>query len=321
VEYNASPSSFREGNQRQKEEHMTDYGQELQFGTFITPTNAYPMHGVDLAVRSEQAGLDLVTFQDHPYQPSFLDTWTLLSFVAARTEKIKISGNVLNLPLRPPAVLARATASLDLLSDGRFELGLGAGAFWDPMVAMGVDRLTAGQSVEALDEAIDLIRELWDTDKRERLTFTGEYYQLDGAKRGPAPAHRVEFWLGALKPRMLRLIGRKADGWLPSLMYLASHEDLAGMNQIIDQAAHDAGREPHEIRRMLNVAGKLLPTDTSEFLAGSPEKWAQDLAFLTRTYGTSTFILASDSGDFIDLFGQEIAPRVREIVGNDRASN
>ena len=74
-------------------------------------------------------GAGLVTFQDHPYQAGFLDTWTLLSYVAAQTERIALSGNVINLPLRPPTVLARAAASLDLLSGGRFELGLGAGAF------------------------------------------------------------------------------------------------------------------------------------------------------------------------------------------------
>lgn len=82
---------------------------------------------VALARLSERAGLDLVTFQDHPYQPAFLDAWTLLSYVAASTERIKISGNVINLPLRPPVLLARQAASLDLLSGGRFELGLGAG--------------------------------------------------------------------------------------------------------------------------------------------------------------------------------------------------
>ena len=109
---------------------MADYGHELQFGTFITPQNQRPEDVVALAQLSEQVGLDVVTFQDHPYQPAFLDTWTLLTWVAAQTERVHLSGNVLNLPLRPPAVLARAAASLDLLSGGRFELGLGAGAFW-----------------------------------------------------------------------------------------------------------------------------------------------------------------------------------------------
>src|SRR6476646_6841066 len=119
---------------------MTDYGHDLLFGTFITPVAQPAMHAVDLAIVADRAGLDLVTFQDHPYQPSFHDTWTLLSYVASRTERIHVAGNVLNLPLRQPAVLARSAASLDLLSGGRFELGIGAGGFWGAIHAMGGPR-------------------------------------------------------------------------------------------------------------------------------------------------------------------------------------
>ncbi len=122
-----------------------DYGHDLLFGTFITPTVQPPMHAVDLAIVADRAGLDLVTFQDHPYQPSFHDTWTLLSYTAPRTKHVHLSGNVLNLPLRQPAVLARSAASRDILSGGRFELGIGAGAFWDAIEAMGGRRLTPGQ--------------------------------------------------------------------------------------------------------------------------------------------------------------------------------
>ena len=123
---------------------MPDYGRELAFGTFVTPQSAQPAEAVALARLTERAGLDLVTFQDHPYQPAFLDTWTLLSWVAAQTERVRVSPNVLNLPLRPPAVVARAAASLDLLSGGRFELGLGAGTFWDAIEAMGGPRRSPG---------------------------------------------------------------------------------------------------------------------------------------------------------------------------------
>ena len=199
---------------------MPDYGHELIFGSFITPTNAAPQQVVALAQASEQVGLDLMTFQDHPYQPAFLDTWTLLSYVAARTERIRLAGNVLNLPLRPPAVLARAAASLDRLSGGRFELSLGAGAFWDAIEAMGGRRLTPGQAVEALGEAIDIIRAIWDVGNRSHLRVDGIYYRVNGAKRGPAPAHDIGIWVGALKPRMLRLIGAKADGWLTTQSYI-----------------------------------------------------------------------------------------------------
>src|ERR687885_2117034 len=98
---------------------MTDYGQELLFDTFVTPSSRDADAVVALAQLAEQAGLDVVTFQDHPYQPAFLDTWTLLSYVAARTTTVRLAPNVANLPLRQPAVLARSAASLDILSGGR----------------------------------------------------------------------------------------------------------------------------------------------------------------------------------------------------------
>src|SRR6187551_3991010 len=108
-----------------------DYGHALEFGAFITPAAADPQVPVLLSQAAEASGLDLVTIQDHPYQPAFLDTWTLLSNLAARTQRVRLVPNVANLPLRHPAVLAQSAASLDILSDGRVELGLGAGSFWD----------------------------------------------------------------------------------------------------------------------------------------------------------------------------------------------
>src|SRR6202022_3103442 len=155
---------------------VSDYGHELAFGVFLTPTSQQREQPVQLARLAEAAGLDLVTFQDHPYQPAFLDTWTLLSYVASRTKQIHVSGNVLNLPLRPPAVIARSAASLDLLSGGRFELGIGAGGFWDAIEAMGGRRLTPGQSIAALEEAIHIIREIWSTDKPGGVRITGRHF-------------------------------------------------------------------------------------------------------------------------------------------------
>ena len=154
---------------------MTDYGHDLCFGTFLTPSNAEPEAVVGLAQLSEQVGLDLVTFQDHPYQPRFLDTWTLLSYVAASTVQIGLAPNVLNLPLRPPAVVARAAASLDLLSGGRVDLGLGAGAFGDAISAMGGPQRTPGEAVEAIEEAITVLRELWDTSTRGGVRLAGRH--------------------------------------------------------------------------------------------------------------------------------------------------
>jgi len=297
---------------------MTDYGHDLLFGSFITPTSAAPQRAVALAQASEAAGLDLATFQDHPYQPAFLDTWTLMSYAAARTERIHLSANVVNLPLRPPAVLARAAASLDLLSGGRLDLALGAGSFWDAIEAMGGPRLTPGQAVEATSEAIDVIRGIWDTSTRERLVLDGRYHRLDGAKRGPAPAHDIPIWLGALKPRMLRLIGRKADGWLPSLPYLRSFTALADGNTVIDEAAERAGRDPRAVRRLLNIGGQLTAQASDRFLVGPPEQWAEQLAALTLQHGVSGYILMGDDEGTLALLGQEVAPAVRALVAAER---
>jgi len=223
---------------------------DLEFGVFITPSSAQPDAVVELAVLADEVGLDLVTFQDHPYQPKLLDAWTLISYAAARTRRITLAPNVMNLPLRQPAVMARAAAGLDLLSGGRVELGIGAGGFWDAIAAMGGRRLTPGQGVDALEEAIDIMRELWADGGR--VSYDGRYYELQRASRGPKPAHDIGLWIGAYKPRMLALTGRKGDGWLPSLPYLQPG-DLARGNAAIDAAATEAGRAPSEIRRMLNL--------------------------------------------------------------------
>ncbi|MFG3420417.1 LLM class flavin-dependent oxidoreductase [Micromonospora sp. NPDC048063] len=297
---------------------MGDYGHPLTFGSFLTPGNADPSRVVGLAVLAEQVGFDLVTFQDHPYQPAFLDTWTLMSFVAARTRTVRLAANVTNLPLRPPAVLARSVASLDLLSGGRVELGLGAGAFWEAIEAMGGRRLSPGQGVRALAEAIEVIRQVWDADARGGVRVDGEFHRVVGAKRGPAPAHDVGIWLGAYKPRMLALTGRRADGWLPSLGYLQPG-DLARGNAAIDEAAREAGRSPGDVRRLLNVTGRFTPVGRG-LLQGPPEQWAEELADLALGDGISTFILGSDDPEDLRRFAAEVAPAVRDLVAAERTA-
>jgi alkanesulfonate monooxygenase SsuD/methylene tetrahydromethanopterin reductase-like flavin-dependent oxidoreductase (luciferase family) len=280
-----------------------DYGHELRFGTFVTPQNERPHDVVALALLTERTGLDLVTFQDHPYQPAFLDTWTLLAWVAAQTETVRVAPNVLNLPLRPPAVLARAAASLDLLSGGRFDLGLGAGNRWDAIEAMGGPRRSPGEAVDALGEAIDVIRAVWDVSAADSVDVEGEHHRVLGAKRGPAPGHKVEIWLGAYRPRMLRLTGAKADGWLPSSAYL-QEGDLERGNRAIDEAAAEAGRDPREIRRLLNVTPDLATVDR--------------LLPLALENGVSTFILVGDEARVIEEYAVEVAPALREAVDRER---
>jgi alkanesulfonate monooxygenase SsuD/methylene tetrahydromethanopterin reductase-like flavin-dependent oxidoreductase (luciferase family) len=293
---------------------MPDYGHDLLFGCFLTPAAERAETTLRLAVRAEQLGLDLVSAQDHPYQPAFLDTWTLLSVIAARTSRVRVFPNVANLPLRPPAMLARAVASLDILSGGRAELGLGAGAFWDAIAAMDGPRRSPADAVAALREAIAVIRALWTPGLGVRLT--GDHYRLAGARPGPFPVHPVGIWLGAYKQRMLELTGAVADGWLPSSPY-APPEQLTRMNEIIDEAAASAGRPPGAIRRLYNVAGSF-NTQDGDFLQGPPKVWAEQLAELALTEGISGFILTGDALEDLELFAQEVTPAVRELVQRER---
>lgn len=299
---------------------MTDYGHPLRFGAFITPTNGQPQVPVRLAQLTERLGYDLVTFQDHPYQPRFLDTPTLMAFAAARTESVTLAANVTNLPLRPPAVLARSVASLDLLSGGRAALGIGSGAFAEAAEAMGAPALTGKQRLVGLREAIEIIRALWDTDAQGGVRYRGEVHSVDGAKRGPAPAHEVPIWIGAYKPRMLALTGSHGDGWLPSFGYFPDGlRTFAEGNARIDEAAAAAGRAPSDVRRLLNVGGSF-KAQTAGLLEGPVDAWVDQITELVLEHGLGGLVLATDDAATTQRFGEEVVPAVRQLVREDRAA-
>ena len=190
-----------------------DYGQPVRFGVFLTPDASQPHRLLELSGLADELGFDMIGVQDHPYQRRFLDTWTLLTAIAMGTKTVQVFPDVANLPLRPPAVLAKAAASLDLLSGGRLELGLGAGGAWEAIKAIGGPVRTPGESVAAVEEAIQVIRLMWSGERNVR--FDGKFYHLAGVQTGPMPPHPIGIWLGAYKPRMLSLVGRAADGWVP----------------------------------------------------------------------------------------------------------
>jgi alkanesulfonate monooxygenase SsuD/methylene tetrahydromethanopterin reductase-like flavin-dependent oxidoreductase (luciferase family) len=217
---------------------------EPRYGVFLTPDAEQSERTLQRAIAADHLGLDLIGIQDHPYQRRFLDTFSLLAFIAATTERIRLTPDVANLPLRPPAVLAKAAASIDLLSGGRFELGLGAGGFLDTIAAMGGPRRTPKQSVDALEEAIAVIRLMWSGERA--VSFDGEHYQLKGLKPGPPPAHPIGIWLGAYGPRMVRLTGRLADGWLPSVPQAAQRLDGRALS--IPLSRNDRTRPPRSLR-------------------------------------------------------------------------
>ncbi|GAB3301392.1 LLM class flavin-dependent oxidoreductase [Epidermidibacterium keratini] len=293
---------------------MTDYGQELEFGLFLSPDASGPERILQNAQLADVLGLQLVTFQDHPYQAKHLDAWTLLSFVGARTNAVRVAPNVVSLPLRPPAVLAKSAATLDLLTGGRVDLALGTGAFWDAIAAAGGPRRTPKEAVDALIEAIEIIRASW---AGQSIRVEGEHYRVVGMHGGPQPAHDIPIWLGAYGKRMLRVTGRLADGWVPSMGY-ADPPALGAMNLTIDEAAVAAGRDPAQIRRIYNVFGQF--GRRSGFLRGTPDDWADDLSQLTIEHGMSTYVLGTDDPDVIRRYAEEVAPAVREKVDKARSA-
>ena len=291
--------------------------QELRFGISVTPyADAYPAL-VEQVLAAERAGLDLVGIQDHPYQRRFLDTFALIADLLARTSTLRFFPDVASLPMRPPAMIAKAAASLDVMSGGRFELGLGAGAFWDAVAGMGGVVRGVGERGDALEEAVRLIRAALDVGpQRAIVRGPGPLYPIPGYPAGPPPAHRVEIWVGAMAPKALDIIGRLADGWVPGggTSRIAAFPPL---NARIDQAAEAAGRDPNAIRRILNISGTITDGPRGEGpLEGPVDQWVDTLAGWSIELGVDSFVLWPPDGGTgqIERFAAEVVPAVRGRV-------
>lgn len=302
---------------------MADYGHDLQFGFFLDPSTSDPARTAEIAHILDELGYDLIGIQDHPYQARHFDALALIGYLLGATERIRFFPDVANLPLRPPTMLAKQAATLDQLSGGRFELGLGAGAFWDAIRAMGGPVREPREALAALREAIELIRAYW---SGRPLRIDGEFYQSIGARPGPTPAHDIGLWLGVTGPRALRLTGELADGWIPSMSYVPPSQ-AAKSNAIIDKAARAAGREPSAIRRIYNIGGDVAPvieagsSDDDPQIVGPRGHWVNVLTHLAVDHGFATFVLwGVPTAPRLRMFIEEIAPAVRERVAGIRAS-
>lgn len=294
---------------------MPDYGRPLEFGLSLAPGAA----DLDLilAVAAEaDAGLELIGVQDHPYQRRFLDTMLLLGSIVLRTARLRVFPDVACLPLRPPAILANEAASLDILSGGRFELGLGAGAFWDAIVGMGGPKRSPAEALAALEEAVDIIRMLWSGERG--LRYNGNHYSISGIHSGPVPVHDIGIWFGVYGPKACNMLGRVADGWIPSLGRI-SLEELDARHEIIDESATEAGRDPTAIRRMVNIGGTITDGSSNGSRNGPSDQWVEELTDLTRNHGFDTYIFwpQSDPVDQTRRF-TEVAELVREAVAAER---
>jgi len=285
-----------------------------QFGVNVNPAADDVPDSFERARLADELGLDLITIQDHPYNRHFLETWTLLSVLGARTQRVRLGTNVASTPLRPPAMLAKAAATLDVLTGGRVELGLGAGAYWQGIAAYGGPTRARGAAFEAFREALAIIRGMLDH-AGGTFTYEGEVYQVRGARPGPVPAHRIPLWIGALGPRMLRLTGQLGDGWLVSTSYVPP-ERLDAMNRQIDEGAAAAGRDPSAIRRGYNLMGAIGAAGEEEVsgVVGPVAHWVETLTGLYRDERMDTFIFWPTAGDElrqVEIFAREVMPAVR----------
>jgi len=297
---------------------------EPVFGLSITPDNVEKAFA--LAKTADQLGLDIIGIQDHPYNGTFLDTWTLISALAASTTKIRYFPDVSDLPMRSPAMLAKASASLDLMTKGRIELGLGAGAFWDAIHAYGGLRRAPGEAVAALEEALQVIHLIWNYNgPRRRVSFPGKYYQLDNAQAGPSPHHDIKIWLGAARPRMMDLIGRIGDGWVIPLNTYMSNDEVRASQQLINASAKKNGRPLDSIARVANIVGVIdeqgrldrSSGDKAPFI-GSSSEWVNWMVSSYIDLGMDTFVFwpageGQEEGQ-IRLFSDRVVPKARAAM-------
>src|SRR6201996_4426186 len=296
----------------------------VQFGVFIKPRHSDIDQLLEHVQAAEAGGFDFVSIQDHPYSPAFLDTLALIGTLIGQTSRLRFMPNVANLPLRPPATLARAAATLDLLSGGRFELGLGGGRMWPQIAALGGPVRSPGEVVTSVEEAITVIRALWVP--HQKANFQGQHYSLTDAQTGPAPAHNIGIWLGAAGPRMLNLLGRKADGWIAPLS--TDYDTKPAAQNRIDAAARTAGRNPTDIRRVIQpvstVTDRLQTTERPQAGPGTqpirttPDGWAHIIAEFVHQDGFDTinFVPEIESTEQITRFATEVLPAARTAIAS-----
>jgi alkanesulfonate monooxygenase SsuD/methylene tetrahydromethanopterin reductase-like flavin-dependent oxidoreductase (luciferase family) len=298
---------------------MTDYGHPITFGLSLYPSLDLVDDNRRLTEEADGAGLDYIAIEDHAYNREFLDTWTLISYLAAETGRITFVPDVLDLQLRPPTSVAKAAASLSVLSGGRIVLGVGGGASADGIAAMGGPRRTPGEMIAFTEEALGVMRRAL---RGGSVEFQSEQHVIEGYDAGPVPAAPVPLWLGANGKRMLDVTGRSSDGWVSPLSVYVSPADVPARQVTIDEAARAAGRAPADVRRIYNVVGMVGPRAGGSGLIGDVGSWVDTLTGWAVDLGFDTFIFWPNAAPHSQLatFAGEVVPAVRERVRDRRAT-
>ena len=285
---------------------------ETIFGLNVSTSAGDGADPVAEARRAEELGFDFVSANDHLHgdSPRF-ETWTMLSWIAAGTRRIRVASRVLGLPYRHPAVVAKMAESVDRMSGGRLVLGLGGGASDDEFRAFGLDVPTPRDKVDGLEEAVRIVRGMW---TEEAYSQDGRLYRTQGARIEPKPERRIPIWLGTLGPRALAVTGRVADGWIPSYD-LAPPQVAAGMRERILTAARDAGRDPDEITCVYNIDIRVDEgaEDEPGVVTGSAERVLERLlAFVEIGFTSMNFCPVGPALDEqAERLAREVLPELR----------
>ncbi len=287
-----------------------------RFGVSIVPSASGRSDPVAEAHRCEELGFDLLSIWDHPHgdRPSF-ETWTLLTWLAAHTSRVHLATNVLGLPFRLPALTAKMAESLSRLSNGRLILGLGGGGSNAEFAGLGAPVRTPAEKVEALEEAMAVIRGVW---SESPFTFEGRHYRNDAALVEPKPDRPIPIWLGTYGPRALELTGRVADGWLPS-MGPATPDEARSKMRVVRAAAERAGRDPDSLDYAYNVSVRIggpPPDDPETRVAGERDEVIERLLELLEIgFTVLNFWVGGRREEQQERLATEVVPQLRQLAG------
>ncbi len=257
----------------------------------------------------EQLGFDSAWDCDHYVQPSrphgpYLEAWTLLAALAAGTERIRVGVLVSCNTFRHPALLAKEAVTVDHVSGGRLELGLGAGWYEPEHRMYGIEFPPPPELVDRFREAVEVVDRLL---RGEVTTYEGRHYRLRDAEFRPGPVQRPRppLTLGAHGPRMLRIVARYADAWNS----FGTPEEIRSRGAILDEACAAIGRDPREIVRSLYYWVARADADP----------WSSTDAFVDvvgryREAGIDEFVLdhpRDDQLDVLERVAADVIPALR----------
>ena len=316
---------------------MQIFDGELRFGIHAGQQNISLADYIKLWEITESLGYDWASVFDHflpimsdPEGPCF-EGLTLLSALAARTTKLRCGIIVIGITYRNPAILAKIATTIDHVSNGRLELGIGGAWYELEHNQYGIDFPSIGKRLDMLGEAAKIIKGLW---TQHRTTFDGRYYKITDALHEPKPLQQPHppIWVGgAGEKKTLRVVAESADGWNTFLMPMEQYKHKL---DVLAGHCADVGRDPGDVRKQLAMFAMVRDSEAEveEFrkqyaslqgsgpnmtpLAGTPEQCVEQLLpYVKAGVGDFLLLVRSPSPENIqtlELFAQKVVPIIRD---------